>query len=178
MNMSEGINVEQEGPWVENEEKIVLLEEQFAQALEDYKQAYVLYKINADIPDYKNTLLLKERSLNTLNKDVFLLKNKLQSDIGKVNTKLSKLQKVILLQRGAQRRDDRVYDHIKASDNGAVEMNQQFNENYKAQLLSNWTLFLGILLLFFLIYRFRGSTIQGSTMISSLPATVPTKKTL
>ena len=162
---NEGVIGGDEGLWVANQEKIAQLEEQFARALEDYKEAYVLYKINADIPDYKNTLLLKEQSLNLLNKDVFLLKNGLESDIGKINTQLSKLQKVILLERGVQRREGRVYDHIKGSENGAIEMIHQFTENYKAQLISNWTLFLGILLLLFFLVRLQ----KGQTSVPVIP---------
>jgi len=147
----------------QNYEKIATYQNQFFSILDDYKNAYILYKSYPDIPDYKTNLLNQEKLLSSVNKDLFVLSNDIESATNIVNSSIINLNSNIEKERNQNKELLFQYQQTKGVGNAAEIMIENEIEIYKSEYIYNINIFLGIVLLVFTIYNVFFKKIQVIT---------------
>jgi hypothetical protein len=150
----------------QNQEKIHDLEETFMSALEEYKEAYIQYKLNPDIPDFEAAWKQKENALNRVNTQLFILRNSLEKDITKYNIKSKILHEKIEREKRKYKRVHSVYKQVKGREDGADLLISNFTESYKTEYLGNIAYLLSICVVFGFYYKF---IMKESSSSSSMP---------
>jgi hypothetical protein len=138
-----------------NQEKRETLQNQIDTALAEYKQAYINYKLNPEIPDYGDTVQKIQMILTGIKKDIFILKNKLYVDIDEYNKKMVDLKRGIDEEKRRYKRKEKKWGQVKGTEATSLTLFSNFQENYKYQFLYNMGLLTGIFMLItlFLYYK-------------------------
>ena len=142
-----------------NNEKIETYKSQFYSALDDYKNADIAHKLNPDIEQYNSILMEAESHLTTINKDVFILTNDIQFNTDNLNKRINELNAQISDERGLWKHLGFNYQQVKGLGEGANVMIDNSQDQYKAQFISNWCIFIGIIILSIAIYLIFGKKI-------------------
>jgi len=130
-----------------NTDKIQTLSQQFNAALDDYKKAYIAYKLNPEMEQYQSTLNNTESTITSINKDMFVLTNNVESQIESLNMKTEELDKKINVERKTHDKLRHQYTQLTGTDMGSIQMIDDSKDMYRKQYISNWTMLLGILII-------------------------------
>jgi len=121
--------------------------EQIIPVLDDYKKSYISYNIDPQNQEYATIFSVNSGNITTLNKDLFVTTNNIQTSINELNKKNSILDKNIKIEK--KNNNDLVFklQQIEGVGDGSIIMNDNSKELYKEQYISNWNMIIGILIL-------------------------------
>jgi len=121
--------------------------EQIIPVLDDYKKSYISYNIDPQNQEYATIFSVNSGNITTLNKDLFVTTNNIQTSINELNKKNSILDKNIKIEK--KNNNDLVFklQQIEGEGDGSIIMNDNSKELYKEQYISNWNMIIGILIL-------------------------------
>jgi len=121
--------------------------EQIGPLLDEYKKGYINYHTNPDNDEYSRIFSVASGNFNTLNKDLFVTTNDIQSQIDNLNKQLSDLDTKISSEKT---KNDNLVSQLKdleGTGKGSIVMNKNSKELYRQQYISNWDMVLGILII-------------------------------
>lgn len=137
-------------------EKIQTFKNQFGSILDEYKDAYVNYKVHPDIPEYKARFDAFDTLLNNVNKEVFIVTNEIDAKTNQLNAQIVKLNENIERERSLNGKLLFYKQQASGLGDGSSVMIDNTTELYKSQYISNINIFLGILLLAVGLYKVFG----------------------
>jgi hypothetical protein len=133
--------------------KLNILKEQLPSILDDFKKYYVFYNKNPENSEYQQMFENIKNNLNSINSQLFMIKNNVQSETDKVNKNMVYLNK--LIQNDKEINIDikgklrRTYD----KNYSTSELISDYNKMYDIEYLRNWALFLSIILVCITVSR-------------------------
>jgi len=126
--------------------KIQALDSQLLPILADFKKYYVFFNTNPEYPEYQQMFQNIKGNLTTLNSDLFVLSNTVQSNTDGINKKLFDLDVLIKeekRQNGILKKKLGIVEH---KNNAASELISDFINIYDIGYLRNWGLFFSIII--------------------------------
>ena len=140
------------------EEELDTLEQKFYLLIEQYKKYYVLYKNpnNKDRKEYKNIFLNSKSNISNVQRDLFLLENKIHTQIDALHNKFEKQNIKIEKDKIYLNKLKKINDKLKNITNASFPFRKQMNLNKtqnKVYLLYHGVGILAILYLIALTYR-------------------------
>ena len=121
--------------------------EQINPTLDEYKKAYIYYNTSPQNPEYASFFSITNGNITTLNKEVFVTTNNIQSLIEKIKKSSTILEKNINTEKSSNRELVLQLQQVEGSGNGTAIMNGNSVELYKEQYISNWNIVVGIFIL-------------------------------
>ena len=115
--------------------------------LDEYKKAYIYYNTSPQNPEYASFFSISNGNITTLNKEVFVTTNNIQSLIEKIKNSSTILEKNINTEKSSNRELVLQLQQVEGSGNGTAIMNGNSVELYKEQYISNWNIVVGIFIL-------------------------------
>ena len=115
--------------------------------LDEYKKAYIYYNTSPQNPEYASFFSITNGNITTLNKEVFVTTNNIQSLIEKIKKSSTILEKNINTEKSSNRELVLQLQQVEGSGNGTAIMNGNSVELYKEQYISNWNIVVGIFIL-------------------------------
>jgi len=150
-------------------EKLQTMQSQLPAILADFQKAYVLYNKDPTYNEYQQSYENIKTNLNNLNSKLFTLSNSVQSDVDKINTKLSELDNLIR----KERRRNKILKHklgiIEHTNSATSEMILNYKEIYQSTYLKNWALFFSIIFVIITITKIYGKPKVGNIQAPTLP---------
>lgn len=133
--------------------KIDTLESQFSSVLEDYKTAYISYKIAPTNPDYATNFNDTTSKLSKISEELLALQQTIQLEIEKINVSTGKINLEITKEKETRDELLRELSNIKGANAGSKIMISNFKEMYRKNYYTNTAMFVGILGSLFLLYK-------------------------
>jgi hypothetical protein len=115
--------------------------------LDEYKKAYIYYNTSPQNPEYASFFSISSGNITTLNKEVFVTTNNIQSLTEKIKKSSLILEKNIDNEKSSNRELVLQLQQVEGSGNGTAIMNGNAVELYKEQYISNWNIVVGIFIL-------------------------------
>lgn len=134
-------------------EKINTLHAQFHAALNDYKQAYVLYQSNPNFNEYKSTFFSIQQNLQDMNSNLFILVNEIEKGIDDMNSDISGISANLSEEKKQYDKLTQKFVQVNGGINGANIMIENYNEQYFRQYVTNFTTILGTCMVFLFFVR-------------------------
>jgi hypothetical protein len=136
--------------------------------LDEYKKAYIYYNTSPQNPEYASFFSISSGNITTLNKEVFVTTNNIQSLTEKIKKSSLILEKNIDNEKSSNHELVLQLQQVEGSGNGTAIMNGNAVELYKEQYISNWNIVVGIFILTgVLVTVFRK---PKTTLVSNLTA--------
>jgi len=158
----------------QNYEKLNTYSQQIIPALDDYKKSYIFYHRTPENQEYANLFSIDSGNITTLNKNLFITSNDIQSHLDDLNIKITNLDKKIIVEKKHNNILVFKLQQIEGTGNGALIMNSNSKETYKTQYIANWNMFIGVCILIgMLITIFKKNKILSIPGIPGIPG-IPT----
>ena len=127
--------------------------EQFNSVLGDYTTSSINYNNNPNYPEYEQTYDTNAAIIQKLQADLFVTSNDVTTDIATLNGLISTLEIQIDAQKVLNAKLIPQVKQTLSTQNGSDLLIDENTELYKNQYLSNVTLGIGILLLFYTSFK-------------------------
>ena len=125
-------------------EKLHELHSKLPFILEDFKKSYILYKKDTEYNEYQQTFIHAKSNLEHLNSELFMLENKVHSNIDKLNEHLVKLNVKIMEEKFENTVLKNKLGIIEVGVNSTDEMINDYKTKYDLHYTHNWGLLLTI----------------------------------
>ena len=125
-------------------EKLHELHSKLPFILEDFKKNFVLYKKDTEYNEYQQTFTTAKNNLEHLNSELFMLENKVHTNIDKLNEHLIKLNVKIMEERVENKVLKRQLGIFEVGVNSTDEMINDYQKKYDMHYTHNWGLLLTI----------------------------------
>jgi Ca2+-binding EF-hand superfamily protein len=133
--------------------KLNILKEQLPSILDDFKKYYVFYNKNPENNEYQQIFENIKTNLDSINSQLFMVKNNVQSETDKLNKNMVYLNELI-------QKDKKINIDVKnklremyGKNYSAFELISDYNKMYDIEYLRNWALLLSIILVCFVVSR-------------------------
>jgi len=133
--------------------KLNILKEQLPSILDDFKKYYVFYNKNPENNEYQQMFENIKTNLNSINSQLFMVKNNVQSKTDKVNKNMVQLNKLIQQDKKINVDVKKKLRAIYEKNYSAFELISDYNKMYEIEYLRNWALLLSIILVCFVVSR-------------------------
>jgi hypothetical protein len=133
--------------------KLNILKEQLPSILDDFKKYYVFYNKNPENNEYQQMFENIKTNLNSINSQLFMVKNNVQSKTDKVNKNMVQLNKLIQQDKKINADVKKKLRAIYEQNYSAFELISDYNKMYEIEYLRNWALLLSIILVCFVVSR-------------------------
>ena len=133
--------------------KLNILKEQLPSILDDFKKYYVFYNKNPENNEYQQMFENIKTNLNSINSQLFMVKNNVQSKTDKVNKNMVQLNKLIQQDKKINADVKKKLRAIYEENYSAFELISDYNKMYEIEYLRNWALLLSIILVCFVVSR-------------------------
>lgn len=137
----------------EYQDKINVFVEQFSSVLDDFKKYYVFTNKNPEVDEYQNFYLENKSHLENLNKEVFLVRNDIETDIKQLNNSMIRLNTNLSSEKELKDELTRLVDNLKDDETGSIVMLLDSTNIYKQKYLLNVELAFGIIMVGYLLFR-------------------------
>jgi uncharacterized phage infection (PIP) family protein YhgE len=135
--------------------------EQFLSVLDDFKKYYIFTNKNPEVDEYQNYYLENKSQLQNLNKDVFLIRNDIETKIAQLNYIITRLNSKLSSEKELKGELSKIVSNLKQDGNGSNIMLDETSFIYNNQYLLNIELLFGIfgtLYLLFFIFKNKKTT--------------------
>jgi len=126
-------------------EQIDALKKSYDCNLVTFKEYYVLMKQYPADEQYSKKFMEVKTTLTRLAKNLFLLNNELQVEIEKMKNDSTTLNQQLGTQEGSNGNIKKEIDLAKGEVGGSVQMSEDYKVLYTRQYITNWSMFIGIL---------------------------------
>jgi len=126
-------------------EQIDALKKSYDCNLVTFKEYYVLMKQYPADEQYSKKFMEVKTTLTRLAKNLFLLNNELQVEIEKMKNDSATLNQQLGTQEGSNGNIKKEIDLAKGEVGGSVQMSEDYKVLYTRQYITNWSMFIGIL---------------------------------
>jgi hypothetical protein len=133
--------------------QIAIYKEQYPAILDDFKAAYINYNMNPASDEYLRIYNTANSAINTINSQLFTTTNNIQQSITNLNRTIPNIGGKIDKQKLLHSNLANKYANINGSTHGAYRLTDEVKDIYKTQYSINVTLFVGILISLFLLFR-------------------------
>jgi len=133
--------------------QIAIYNEQYPAILDDFKAAYINYNMNPASDEYLRIYNTANSAINTINSQLFTTTNDIHQSIKTLNRTIPNIGGKIDKQKLLHSNLDNKYANINGSNHGAFRLTDEVKDIYKTQYSINVTLFVGILISLFLLFR-------------------------
>ena len=147
-------NVELEPKPKEYQDKLNTLVEQFSSVLDDFKKYYVFTNKNPEVNEYQHFYLENKSQLQNLNKEVFLIRNDIETSIEKLNYIMTRMNGQLSSEKELKGELVKLVSNLKENENGAETMLVDTETTYSQQYILNVEIFCGIILVAYLVSKF------------------------
>ena len=113
--------------------------------LEQFQKAYVNYQMNPSNNEYERIFLTANSNMESLNSQLFSIKNTLVKNIQILNQDLMQENEKIKEVKKENQYLTNNYNQINSKQNGSIEMVYEFNDMYNRDYFMNLHLLIGIL---------------------------------
>ena len=125
----------------------------FYSALDEYTNSYVNYQLYPQYNETQNIYNNNVANLESLQADVFVATNNVQQNINTLNQLIADLDAKLTAAKATNSDLNAQLTQLLASSNGADILIGESTELYKMQWLSNSTLFVGIFLVLYVLFK-------------------------
>jgi len=127
-------------------EKLNTLDSQLSPILADFEKYYVFFNTNPEYPEYQQMFQNIKGNMTSLNSDVFVLSNNVQSATESINKQLFALDVLIKEEKKQNRILKAKLGIVEHKNNAASEMISDYMTIYDIDYLRNWSLFFSIII--------------------------------
>lgn len=132
--------------------QLISIQDQYGPILDDFTQYYVLFKQNPVSPEYSNMFSSIKGNLHKINSQLFTETNTIQTSIANLNNEMTQMNSDIEDEKKANEVLKQYIHDLKNEKNGATEMINNYQTMYNLQYFSNFTMFLGIILIMYMLH--------------------------
>ena len=133
--------------------KLKEVDQRFYLLLEDYKRYYIAHNLDKESSDLESAFLREKSMLQDNTKDMFLLKNSVQSSLEKERKIINDLEKVLRKERQQLKKNTFKEEKLQDLDAAAVQMLDDKNVAYNRRLVTIFNVVIGIIATGVLIYK-------------------------
>lgn len=133
--------------------KLKEVDQRFYLLLEDYKRYYIAHNLDKESSDLESAFLREKSMLQDNTKDMFLLKNSVQSSLDKERKIVNDLEKVLRKERQQLKKNTFKEEKLQDLDAAAVQMLDDKNVAYNRRLVTIFNVVIGIIATGVLIYK-------------------------
>jgi FtsZ-binding cell division protein ZapB len=133
--------------------KINELKDKFISVLDDFKKYYVYYNKNPEADEYANFYVSSKGNLQTLNNDIYLVTNSIQTKIEELDENNKDLNKEISIIKQKYKVLLTKKHALEHTEDGSEILINDTKEEYNLQYRRNLLLFLGSLVIIGISYK-------------------------
>lgn len=145
------INLEYQPQTNNYNEKLNNLSSTFFSLIDDYKKYYVYTNKNPEVNEYQNFFLNTETQIQNTNKEVINLTNLIKNDIKQLDKLINDINIKLSTEKALNKELSKLILNLKNDNNGSSIMLDETTILYNKQYLWNIEIFIGIIILSFLI---------------------------
>jgi len=134
-------------------DKLNEVDQRFYLLLEDYKRYYIAHNLDKDSSDLESAFLREVNMLEDNKKNVFLLKNDVQSSLDKERKTIKELEKILKQERKQLKINTKKEESLQGLDSAALQMLDDKNVAYNKRLITIFNVVIGIIATGVLIYK-------------------------
>jgi hypothetical protein len=127
---------------ISNSQKIETINTQFFSVLDDFKKYYVYYHKNPEVQEFQNFFTSSKTNLQSLNNQLYMLTNGIQSNIETLSDKIMTLQGKVENEKGLHSKLSKLSSTINTK--GSAIMKNDKKALYNEQYWMNVEMLLGI----------------------------------
>ena len=132
---------------IQFKERILTLQSQLPSILKDYQKYYVFYYKNPESQEYHQMFENIQKNLNTINSELFVISNEVDSNTNLMNNQLFELDVAIQQEKKSNFKLKSSLGIVENKYNASNELITNYKEIYNSKYLRNWGLFLSILII-------------------------------
>ena len=129
---------------ISNSQKIETIQNQFFSVLDDFKIYYVYYHKNPEVSEFQNFFMSSKSNLQSLNNELYMLTNGIQSNIEKLSEKITTLQGKLKNEKVLYNTLDKLSSNINTK--GSAIMKNDQKTLYNQQYFMNVEMIVGVFL--------------------------------
>jgi len=129
---------------ISNSQKIETIQNQFFSVLDDFKKYYVYYHKNPEVSEFQNFFMSSKSNLQSLNNELYMLTNGIQSNIEKLSEKITTLQGKLKNEKVLYNTLDKLSSNINIK--GSAIMKNDQKTLYNQQYFMNIEMIVGVFL--------------------------------
>lgn len=133
--------------------KLKEMDQRFYLLLEDYKRYYIAHGLDKESSDLESAFLREKTMLQDNNKDMFLLKNQVQSSLEKERKIVDDLEKILRKERHQLKINTIKEEELQGRDAASIQMLEDKNVAYNRRLITIFNIVIGIIATGVLIYK-------------------------
>jgi len=137
----------------QNRDKIDTIYQRFTSAINEYMQNYVQTKLDNESLKKNTDFINSNLTVDTLTQKMQTLSYNIQDDIVTLNNSISVLKTKIRDEEIRQQKLINDYSYNIPIDNSSSLMINNSIENYNSQYISNWIMFIGIIIIFICLVK-------------------------
>jgi hypothetical protein len=145
------INLEYQPQTNKYNEQLNNLSSTFFSLIDDYKKYYVYTNKNPEVNEYQNYFFNAETQLQNTNKSLIDLTNLIKNDINQLDKLINDVNIKLSTEKDLNKELSKLFSNLKNSNNGSSIMLDETTIMYNKQYLWNIEIFIGIIILCFLI---------------------------
>lgn len=126
------------------ESSIQILQQQLPPILDDFQKYYILYHKNPSDSEYQQMYSNIKSNLNTINSQLFIIANSVDSNTQHISQDLLTLNSQIQQLKTQNAGIKKKYKNLKSSNSSSYELIENYKEIYNLDYLKNWGLLLSI----------------------------------
>ena len=133
--------------------KLKEVDQRFYLLLEDFKRYYIAHGLDKESSDLESAFLREKTMLQDNKKDIFLLKNQVQTELEKERNVVNNLEKILSKERRQLKINTLKEEELQGLDAAAVQMLDDKNLAYNRRLVTIFNIVIGIIATGVLIYK-------------------------
>lgn len=133
--------------------KLSEVDQRFYLLLEDYKRYYIAHGLDKESSDLESAFLREKTMLEDNKKDIFILKNQVQTQLEKERKQVNDLEKILGQERRRLKINTLKEQELEGLDAAAVQMLDDKNVAYNRRLITIFNVVIGIIATGVLIYK-------------------------
>jgi hypothetical protein len=134
--------------------------EKFYSALDDFSSSYLNYKMYPDYSEYRQIYANSQGVVESLQADLFISTNDVEKNIGELNKLISNLNTKLITEKEKYAKLTSDLTSVNADSNGSGLLSMQSKTLYFDKYVYNITLIVGILVLFYSLFKVYSIKIQ------------------
>ena len=127
--------------------------QKFNSALDDFSSSFLNYKMYPDYNEYKQIYINSKGIIESLQAELFISTNDVEKNIGELNKLISSLNNKLTTEKEKYAKLTKELVAVNADSNGSGLLALQSKTLYTEKYIYNITLFIGICLLFYTIFK-------------------------
>ena len=129
------------------------VDQRFHLLLADYKRFYIAHGLDKDSSDLESAFLREKNMLEDNKKNIFLLRNTVQSALDTERNTISQLETILKEERKQLKINTKKEESLRGLDSAALQMLDDKNVAYNKRLITIFNVVIGIIATGVLIYK-------------------------